>query len=114
MINPRDLRIGNLFNSDEPTKVEAWMLLEESKIVFKPIHITEEWLLKFGFVIDRNGYYDSEGGKQGLSFAVTQDGGFLPCWQDRVLNPNKILKYVHQLQNLYFELTGEELTIKKA
>jgi len=27
--------------------------------------------------------------------------------------PNNELKHVHQLQNIYFSLTGEELTIKE-
>lgn len=28
------------------------------------------------------------------------------------LKKTKSIKYIHQLQNLYFALTGEELTIK--
>lgn len=66
-------------------------------IVFiKPIPITEEWLLKFGFTKPK----DSEGYL--LNGLVFYDG-FLSS------NQKEKLKYVHQLQNLYHALTGSEL-----
>ena len=66
-------------------------------IIIKPIPLTEEWLLKFGF-----------------------EKAYETCYQykDFILNDKFImmdiditiqLKHVHQLQNLYFALTGEEL-----
>jgi len=69
-----------------------------------PIPLTELWLLKFGF--ESNGAYFTHS-KEGLfelgkvDMAHIWDGAFTgsPC------------KYVHQLQNLYFALTGEELKI---
>ena len=71
-----------------------------------PIPLTEEWLLKFGFkdksmalphiVFDvANALTWNESSKT-LTFGYY---GELKC------------EYVHQLQNLYFALTGEELTI---
>lgn len=74
-----------------------------------PIPLTEEWLLKFGFEKDWTGYALED--KNSLSFSVTKNGAYLACWLDRSLGIT--IKYVHQLQNLYFALTGEELTIKQ-
>lgn len=74
-----------------------------------PIPLTEEWLLKFGFEKDWTGYALED--KNSLSFSVTKNGAYLACWLDRSLGIT--IKYVHQLQNLYFALTGEELTIKE-
>ena len=71
----------------------------------KPIPLTEEWLLKFGFETKDKVFWDVG------NFRVGQDrwGGY-----DYVSRRVDIdLKYVHQLQNLYFALTGEELTIKE-
>ena len=77
----------------------------------KPIPLTEEWLIKFGFEPE-------------LKNKDSINGEFIVYWKyPFVFNTNhgwwlysKQLKiqpeYVHQLQNLYFALTGEELTIK--
>ena len=85
----------------------------------QPIPLTEEWLLKFGFHL-RDGFsntfqlnvekhqYDcatiTYSEKEGLlRFSNGQQKG-------TTLIPH--IKYVHQLQNLYFALIGEELTLK--
>ncbi len=69
----------------------------------QPIPLTEEWLLKFGF--DRNG--------KKLTFwkidLVEDEEGIFSFDESRIYID---VKYVHQLQNLYFALVGEELTIK--
>jgi hypothetical protein len=68
----------------------------------KPIPLTEEWLLKFGF--DK---IDFQFIKNGIKLFPIRDlyyRGNFPIKSD--------IKYVHQLQNLFFALTGEELTIK--
>lgn len=79
----------------------------------KPIPLTEEWLLKFGFKEKIKNTFSSN---QEVSFNIYSRGNFtfntiqgLWWWKERVLD-NQI-KYVHQLQNLYFAIIGEELTI---
>jgi hypothetical protein len=76
----------------------------------EPIRITEEWLLKFGFK------YDTDNDKlckslhiDILSFRASEGHMCLESQGYRTLY--KHIKYVHQLQNLYFALTGEEITI---
>lgn len=78
----------------------------------KPIPITEEWLLKFGFY-KFIGWDDFEfwrpknfGGGNDFELMVTNSGFELPS--------GAICKFAHQLQNTYYYhlLTGEELTIK--
>lgn len=81
---------------------------------YEPIHLTEEWLVKSGFkkqqTIDYcNRWYIGEN-------PVTHDWLFSLVWLAGHLTPffqNGYLqiKYVHQLQNLYFALTGEELSL---
>lgn len=77
-----------------------------------PIPLTPEWLERCGFARDRNGW-----GKPGSQFSLTDK--LFPCWLDRMLWPGGLpsfhrvaLQHLHQLQNLYFTLTGEELQIK--
>lgn len=122
-----ELRIGNLVDlGNRIAKViEIGHLacvvvdLEESQDTLedyertKPIPLTEEWLLKFGFEINRQSKeenniwrcYSEEG-----FFEIEQigDGFFL---DDNACYGTE-LNYVHQLQNLYFALIGEELTFK--
>jgi len=78
----------------------------------EPIPLTEEWLRKFGFE-DNDYTFDLYIGHRKISFT----------WFSRVVSTGvrsgfkcqkyKHIKYVHQLQNLCFALTGEELTIKE-
>ncbi len=72
----------------------------------KPIPLTEEWLVKFGFV--SNPYQDIYAKvSDTISFVIDVDKtrGYLELYSKGV-----DLKHVHQLQNLYFALTGEELS----
>lgn len=82
------------------------------------ITLTHDWLLKFGFkqqeYAPHRGYFLEN--KYDLCISITQQGKYLPCWLERVLFPGgteffRTIDYVHQLQNLYFALKGEELTI---
>lgn len=85
----------------------------------KPIPITEKWLLEFGFknIHNQQALINNEWVKV-YSFRNIEyflDGEILikgNCCLDSFVYLNPI-KYVHQLQNLYFALTGEELTIIK-
>jgi hypothetical protein len=62
---------------------------------YEPIPLTEEWLLKFGFIWHGD---------------IKILKGYLNNYVDG--NGETHLKYVHQLQNLYFALTNEELKIE--
>ena len=87
-----------------------WIKTIESKIDsksfhFKPIPITEEWLLKFGFFKHNNAYVLEKPNENIMNFKFS-------IWSDFTYNSSEFpveLKYVHQLQNLYFALTGNEL-----
>lgn len=81
-----------------------------------PIPLTEEWLVKFGFKkLDSDiivygktfGVFDGEDYSDGFILSKYKDGNFYTSAGRKL-----IVKYVHQLQNLYFALTGEELIIK--
>ena len=74
----------------------------------KGIPLTEEWLLKFGFT-DEDDYLELQI-HESLSIIYV---GYLALIIDGVIiqvnNTNS--DKVHQLQNLYFALTGEELIL---
>lgn len=78
---------------------------------YKPIELTEEWLLKFGFIPNKykDEYTICPYGKNTyvLDKEYTDKGEWDFCYEEAYL---VTIKYVHQLQNLYFALTGEELT----
>ena len=74
----------------------------------KPIPITKEWLLKFGFTQIYNCTYEIEIDGHVIEFDL-RFRKMSVYFGDILLQ----LKYVHELQNLYFALTSEELTIKE-
>ena len=77
-----------------------------------PIPLTEEWLLKFGF----EKLTDKKNGFNSNSYTYTKGISFIVHLNDKLLSVNfwqgNEKKYVHELQNLFFVLTGEELTIQ--
>lgn len=118
-----ELRIGNFVNlfkgiSDDGAEYEVYELvsfdiykLDESNCEdVEPIPLTEEWLLKFGFKRDGAEY------KNGLwkiavdypKKEIIRFGLFSKKLDWTRLNETSF-SYVHQLQNLYFALCGEEL-----
>lgn len=124
----QDLRLGNLFIDDEgffskvigfapfdnSTRCDeeqgCYILLDQhlrtnlecESFKCKPIPLTEEWLLKLGFIENSSCF------KKGiLSFRHYKDIKFIPVIGDYVIL-NEI-KYVHQVQNLVYSLSGEEL-----
>ena len=71
----------------------------------KSIPLTEEWLLKFGI----QGWF----GNNRFQIQRTTDKLFeVMAWKNGIYFWLCHLEYVHQLQNLYHALTGEELEIK--
>lgn len=69
------------------------------------IPITEEWLLKLGFEKGDKVY-----GHDKSRHHIVINEGFVYRVPGVSL---RRIQYVHQLQNLYFALAGEELTIKE-
>ncbi len=129
-INASELRIGNwIERNGKQYKASALTIFCIGK-GHQPILLTEEWIIKLGF------YSEGEGNEGGImihnqfirnykyelkcfvnfeDFVWLQlficEVGIHPNDSQSSFIPNKI-KFVHQLQNLFFALTGEELKIK--
>jgi len=95
-----------------PNKLEADYMFDvdfpsEDNSSVEPIPLTDKWLVKFGFDVDnkmdedRTLVYELNAKGFSIEFEHGNDC-FLECIGVDIL-------YVHQLQNLYFALTGEEL-----
>lgn len=126
MINANELRIGNIvaikdqekYIVGEPNEYAVTDIGDRVGLVnrgkqqwaieeINPIPITSEWLLKFGFA-QINHIHDGEIFKKDW-LRVSSD---VFAWEWRGGYIKNAPRYIHQLQNLYFALTGEELTIK--
>lgn len=99
--------------------VEQWENTGEGmKFEFKPIAITLEWLKKLGFK-DRSGSLNNQ-----LGWGLDVNDFFEIAWfefypnglrfQTKSTGFSMVLKceYIHELQNLYFALTKEDLNIQ--
>ena len=114
MIQANELRIGNLVNSKNDGIISITNISEKSVAVseahcynhipvefISPIRLTEEWLLKFGYDLITENHYAISG------HLIWICNDLFICDKNGI-----ILKHVHQLQNLYFALTGCELESK--
>lgn len=124
-MNAGELRIGNWISHQgiefEVLGLDMEYVLLKSNInkfhsfevkhkLIKPIPITEEWLIKFGFVqaseFKQHYLLECEFGE--LEYAFFDASNSL--WIDGVWIKN--INYVHQLQNIHFDLTQTQLQIK--
>lgn len=95
-------------------------IVEDSLAVYKPIPLTADWLVKFNF--NHTGYKDGYIGKMfgsvvTLDFVLTKPGKLYENQVDYIyeLQNHRLvtIRYVHQLQNLFFSITGEQLTLPR-
>lgn len=133
----KELRIGNKFecmgmiqtvfelcdNTDRGRITQAGyeyiIRCEENANQYKPIEmqpipLTEEWLMKFGFeltISNKDSGYKQYGiNKNGFDIMFSIDCN---CWPECFIENIGIeITYIHQLQNVFFALCGEELIIK--
>lgn len=139
-----ELRIGNYISRPDlasgDLRIEQILELGTEKVTttgpikvisfyehIKPIQLTEEWLLRFGFthtLLNDDFKIDSwciripcDWGNQLIIEAKVEEidkgiEAYLIATHARALRVQRKYQYAHQLQNLYFVLTGEELTLK--
>ena len=111
-----ELRLGNLFIEEYSGKIIEVIGLEKNRITFsglfldkwqaKPIPLTEEWFLKLGFETDNIEWWNGI-----ITIGIYEDGLFYCPTGQTYIRRGKEIQYLHQLQNLYFALIGEELII---
>jgi len=91
-----------------------WINVDEKyfsgkSIHFKPIPLTEEWLIRFGFFKHNNAYVLEKPTENIMDFKFS-------IWDDFTYNSSEFpieIKHVHTLQNLYWVLCGKELILKQ-
>jgi hypothetical protein len=108
-----ELRIGNWIKYEgneiqltkQKFKLSVFTLgLDE---LHEPIPLTKEWLIRFGFEYNYSFDLYSKSGfdiqllENGIEFYIGEYGSYF-TW----------IECIHSLQNLYFALTGQELTSK--
>jgi hypothetical protein len=130
MKNTSELRQGNLIlqshlkNINVVIGIKPSYILTDCKVaeggwvadsLYEPIPLTEEWLTKFGFT--KHLTESNEGCsyfKIGVLSLMRSDSLSYGCSFDPE-NSNSWfteIKYIHQLQNLYYALKSEELLVK--
>ena len=118
-----ELRIGNLVhnqNNGEDYHVTSADIADMDNGIKhrEPIDLTEEWLFRFWFDKMDNVLYHSQfphfgGGLKDGAFHIVLRKENYPTKGEVLFFPFGSVKYVHRLQNIFFEITGEELTIKE-
>ena len=104
-----ELRVGNyvMFHNDihSLSSIGQWMHTDKSidEIPLdevKPIILTEQWMINLGFTKFSKITFELNG----IRIGINGDSFLFLCNQKWVH-----VFYVHQIQNIYFILTGEEL-----
>ena len=114
MIKQQELRIGNYYQGASRGNIEivTWQTLRdlsEGKLNLLPIQLTEEILLNFGFYEIYKSEFSIRYGIENfdeIEFKWNKTFGWNFYYKTFCIEG---IKFVHQLQNLFFSLTGKEL-----
>lgn len=124
-----ELRIGNLIQHNKGNSFfvnpnHFIVMMMDINHNYEPIPLTEEWLLKFGFEKGNHNWfrlyfnYDNLADSDCFTYNINSKMLCLESFYGgekkgsiQLLSLNE--KHVHQLQNLYFTLTNEELKISE-
>jgi len=123
MINIKDLRIGNWISRKDrdfrQVTLDMLVAMESGAETYSPIHLTSEIVTDCGFTFSGEDakYKYSRHFKTNLEIVYGNGhyqfhycdklGGII--LKDRTSTP---ICYVHQLQNIYYCLTGDELNLR--
>ena len=126
----QDLRVGNIIENGTVIAVHRkYVCVENGDGAMYtaigddvlPVALSDEWLKRCGFkIIKENGfscedYYKSDVGFSYKDFLISKSGDAFFLWIEiddySYSYPSCEIKYLHQLQNLYFAMEGEELQI---
>jgi len=121
MIQINELRIGNLIQEGKVEQIDNSI----DEVYYsgdgyyqstyccnlKPIPLTEEWLLKFGFdeTKEMEDFFSKTKYKTLTKGELTF--WYYPAWNGIENKNYEHIKNIHQLQNLYFSLVGSELQL---
>lgn len=109
-----EIRIGNVVsgNNDDIFSITASTFKGNLYQYLEGIELTPAWLLSSGFDLVEEGEFLSKPvGDNQHRIRIWTNGIFFFYSQNNVIATE--IRYVHQLQNLIFVLTGEELKIEK-
>ena len=125
----KELRIGNFIEDIHypelilftEVDLELFAGLYDGTILesdLQPIPLTEKWLLDFGFQKNAFSFKKKLDDSTHFEVSICNDKGLgeyygvLRQENDILIIPQRTF-YLHQLQNLYFALTGQELQLKQ-
>ena len=121
MINAKELRLGNfIYQGNDVITVTDLQFDGRMYFIncyrdegFKPISITEEWLTRGGWKWNEEckSYEHKDHIRMSLKYVDVSNSYTMYNHVLQALIAKRIW-YVHQLQNLYFTLTGEELVLE--
>jgi len=112
--NVLEIRNDGISICNPLNKLNAYFIPNDEFRRLEPLPLTEEWLLRFGFKDD-----------EPFSILTLNKSVSMEYYQYRrteskftLVNNGHVfelphIQYVHQLQNLYFALTGQELEFAK-
>jgi hypothetical protein len=129
-IKKTELRIGNWIEAENHNRQKVIIQVDDGFCIDfaqrnngNPLPLTEEWLIKFGFTLNKeDNYYfiqNPDGGIHSIKYLekdefLNEESGWAYFTEDSDASCHRLcmLNYIHELQNLYFAINKTELEVK--
>jgi hypothetical protein len=125
MIEINELRIGNIFQDEDKTlcyfagaweRSDGWVIRDSAGNTYKPAQIfpvplTPDLLKKYGFEFKDMMFANTPMRYWRKDWLIWYSSGEVHLWNEKEAQKSIITKYFHQLQNLSFALTGQEIAL---
>jgi len=110
MIQQNELRVGNYVQKDGKFYLADFITIQMAHN-YDPVLLKQDMMEGFGFKFDGFVSYRSDDFPEEINYCKS-DGTFALVVGSYELIVGRWFKYVHELQNLFYFMTGDELQIK--
>ena len=113
-MNAKELRIGNMISDMEGNVTEVNIDIIQNIILgehqYQPLELCDRCFDKLGFIQEHLGHYYEN--IYDFSVLGSRNNSYIIRWGNQVLAGAEPIRYVHELQNIFFALKGKDLDAK--
>ncbi|SEH88028.1 MULTISPECIES: hypothetical protein [Epilithonimonas] len=114
-MNAKELRIGNMISDIDGNITEVNIDIMQNIIQggdqYQPVELCDKCFNKLGFIQEHLGHYFDD--IYDFSVLASRNNSYIVRWGNQVLAGAEPIRYIHELQNIFFALKGRDLDVRR-